>query len=489
MTDIRSPHLLAACCVLQLAAASLVADTTDEVHQQFWRDPGFVAEFMGSYGVKSAIEPSLNADEQLFYQELAGIIQTDRAAAIERVTAFIRDGKAEVVVPEPESPDGKSRRKSGGEKREVKLTNLASFEFTLGNLQVQEGQIEAAEASYRRAIEKFPDFQRAHKNLGVILVQGGKFDEALKSLVRTLELGGSDANLYGLLGACYLSTEQYRSAELAYNQAMVLAPTKKDWRLGASRALLYQRRYQEASALFSELIAAEPKTAQYWLFQANCYIGLNEPMKAAFNYEVVREMGLAEATTLTALGDIYLSKDLRDLAFGAYLAALEKDPKANLERSVKSAEVLAGRRAVEQSGRLISKIRELAGAELAGALQLRLLRLESKLALADGEDAAAAKVMEEVLILDPLDGEIMLLLAGFYGKAGDVPRAEALFERAAKLEGREAEARVKHAQLLAKNKFYARAIELLKRAQELEPKENVQRYLDGLERLAAASRG
>lgn len=488
MTGIRSSHLLAVCCVLPVGLAPLRAATADEVHQQFWQDAGFVAQFVGSYGVKNAIEPALNADEQLFYQELAGIIATNRTAAIELVSAFLRDGKADVVVPEPENPDGKSRKKGGGEKREVKLTNQASFQFTLANLQVQEGQVEAAEASYRRAIELFPDFLRAHKNLGVVLVQGGKFDEALKSLVRTLELGGNDANLYGLLGACYLSTEQHRSAELAYNQAMVLAPTKKDWRLGAARALLYQRRYSEAGALFSELIAAEPAVAQYWLFQANCFIGLNEPLKAAFNYEVVRELGLADANALTALGDIYLSKELRELALGAYVAAIEKDPKANLERAIKSAEVLAGRRAVEQSQQLIAKVRELADG-LSQAQQLRMLRLESKLALASGADASAAKVMEEVLILDPLDGEIMLLLANFYGKAGDVPKAEALFDRAAKVEGREAEARVKHAQLLAKEKRYERAIELLKRAQELAPKENVQRYLEGLERLAAASRG
>lgn len=463
------------------------AATAGAGDEKFWTNPEFISAFVGSYGVKSEIEPALNADEQAFYQELAGIIQTNRAAAIERVGVFLRDGKATVVPPAPAEGDDKKRKKSGTE-REVKLTNKASFQFTLGNLQVQEGQIESAEASYRQAIELFPDFLRAHKNLGVVLVQNGKFDDALKSLVRTLELGGSDASLYGLLGACYISTGQFRSAELAYNQAMVLAPTKKDWRLGAARALLYQRRYQEAGALFAELTRSEPTVAQYWLFQANCFIGLNEPLKAAFNYEVVRELGAADANTLTALGDIYLSKELKDLALGAYLAALEQDPKAAADRTIKSAEVLAGRRAVEQSGALVARLRELGGGELDATQQLRVLRLQSKLALASGEDAAAAKVMEDILVRDPLDGEIMLLLANFYGKSGDLDKAEALFGRAAKITGKEAEAQVKHAQLLAKHKRYDRAIELLKRALELQPEERLQRYLDGLQRLATAAR-
>jgi hypothetical protein len=43
---------------------------------------------------------------------------------------------------------------------------------------------------------------------------------------------------------------------------------------------------------------------------------------------------------------------------------------------------------------------------------------------------------------------------------------------------------VKQAQLLAQSQKYAQATELLKKAQKVKPRDNVQRYLDKLEQLA-----
>jgi Flp pilus assembly protein TadD len=473
-----------------LTVGSFAVSAAENPQNQFWKDPQFIAEFIGSYGVKSDVEPPMSQDDQLFYRELAGIIATNQLAAIERLSSVLAEGKTIVQPPAPPEPEDGGRRKKSKlpDPVEITLQNPASFWFTLGNLQVSEGMTDAAQASYQKAIETFPDFLRAHKNMGVLLVQNGKFEEALGSLLKALELGGNDGNLYGLLGACFLSTSQNRSAELAYNQAMVLTPGKKDWQLGAARALLYQGRYHEAGALFGELIQKEPGVAQYWLFQANCFIGLNEPMKAAYNYEMVRELGAIDAGMLSALGDIYLSRDLKDLALDTYVAAFEKDPDGNLVRAVKSAEVLAARRATSQSGKLIAAIHAKLGNDLDAEQQLRLLRLESKLALANGEDAEAAKIMEELIQREPMDGEIMLLLAGYYGRTDKVAEAEAMYERAARLTDYEADAQIKHAQLLVKQKSYDRAVKLLRSALAIEPKENIQRYLEGVLKVQAATR-
>lgn len=465
-------------------------DAAENPQEQFWKDPKFIAEFIGSYGVNSRVEPEMTPDEQLFYRELAEIISNDQLAAIQRLTETLGNGKTMVQPPaDPEPEDGRKRKSPKlPDPIEVTLQNPASFYFTLANLQVTEGMPEAAMDSYRRAVEAFPDFLRAHKNMGVLLVQNGKFDEALTSLLKALELGGNDGNLYGLLGACYLSTSKNRSAELAYNQAMVLTPGKTDWKLGAARALLYQGRYTEASSLFGQLIQEEPDSGQYWLFQANCFIGMNEPMKAAFNYEVVRELGEADATALSALGDIYLSQDLKDVAYEVYVVALKKDPEGNLGRAIRSAEVLAGRRSVENSARLVEAIRSESAAFLDNEQKVKLLRLESKLALASGEDAEAAKIMEDLINQDPMDGEIMIMLAGYYGRTESVEKAEAMYSRASRLSGFEAEAHVKHAQLLVKTKRYERAIEHLQKALQIDPKENIQRYLEGVTKVAAAAR-
>ncbi|HAV64237.1 MAG TPA: hypothetical protein DCY13_17955 [Verrucomicrobiales bacterium] len=487
----RSPLLISAFVgVVLLTAAPLTSPAAAGPSGDYWKDPGFVAEFIGSFGIRTGVEPSLSADEQLFYRELAGIIATNQPAAIRRLNEVLAAGTATVQPPAPPEPEDDRKRKKPElpDPIQVNIQNKSSFWFVLGNLQVLEGMPEAALDSYRKAIGGYPDFLRAHQNLGVLYVQNQKFEEALPPLLKALELGGNDGDLYGLLGACYLSTGQNRSAELAYNQAMVLSPGKKDWQLGAARALIYQGRYREAGALFAELIRNEPGAAQYWKFQANCHIGLNEPLKAAYCYEVVRQLGEADAATLFALGDIYLSRGLKDVALDVYLAALNADPGQNRGRTIRAAEVLAARRALDQAGGLIGAIRDQAGAVLDEEEKTRLLRLDSKIALARGEDAGAARIMEDLLGRDPMDGEIMLLLAGYYGRSGEVERAEAMYGRVSRLPEYEAEANVKLAQLLVRLKLYERAVAHLRRALELEPKETVQRYLEGVLKAQAATR-
>lgn len=485
----RHPYLLFA-LVLSNAFGARATDLV--VPESFWHDAKFLAEFAGSYGVNSATEPPLTQDEQQFLMEVATIIPTNQPLAISRMNDAIQSGRAIVTPVElPGADSDRKKKKNSAEPREVKVTNVSRLHYMLGNLHVQQGETDDAIKNYQLAIDAFPAYLNAHKNLGIVLVRAGRLEDAERPLLRAVELGAADGNLYGLLGSCYLNDKNYRSAELAFNQAMVLAPDRKEWRLGAARSLFAQSRYDEAAGLFGEMIEKDASVPEYWLFQANCFIALNQPLKAAYNYEMVRQMGAAKAATLSALGDIYLSKDLPDVALEAYLAALEKDPAGNLNKAIRSAEILAARHAVDQSSKLLAEIRKQANSSMESAQSVRVLRIESKIALAQGNDARAAGIMKDLLAQDPDDGEITLLLARYYGRIGKIAEAEMLFDSAIRMPKFEAEAHLRYAQMLASPKLqkFDRAIEHLKRAQEIDKKENVQRYLEALERRAKASQG
>ena len=82
----------------------------------------------------------------------------------------------------------------------IEAESSAALDFTLGNLYAQADNNSKAVIQYRAAIDKFPDFQRAHINLGVVLIQLGQNSDALSELLRALELGAEDGNIYGLIG-------------------------------------------------------------------------------------------------------------------------------------------------------------------------------------------------------------------------------------------------------------------------------------------------
>jgi len=119
---------------------------------------------------------------------------------------------------------------------------------------------------------------------------------------------------------------------------------------------------------------------------------------------------------------------------------------------------------------------------------LKLLKLESKMMLATGDGEKAIKTLEEIRTKNPLDGEALLLAGDYYARHGKPELAEIRFGDAAKLEGFEADACVKHAQLFVQAQKYPQALELLKKAQKAKPRDNVQRYLEKVEQLARSGR-
>jgi Tfp pilus assembly protein PilF len=290
-----------------------------------------------------------------------------------------------------------------------------------------------------------------------------------------------------LLGYCYLAVDKFLSAEAAYRKAMLFAPDNADWKLGLARCLLAAQRSREAVALFEELIQKDPEKADYWLLQANAFLELAEYSNAARNYEILRRMGKATGASLMALGDIYTNEDLKDLALDAYLASLQKEPNQDLKRPLQAVEIMTNRQAWDQASKLLAQINAIAKSRMKDEERRRALKLESKIALAVGDDKAAVRTLEELIRRDPLDGEAMLLLAGYYGRTGEIEHAELLYERATKLRDYEANALVLHAQLLVQQSKYEKAVRLLQQAQQIRPRENVAEYLDQVERLARAS--
>jgi Flp pilus assembly protein TadD len=106
------------------------------------------------------------------------------------------------------------------------------------------------------------------------------------------------------------------------------------------------------------------------------------------------------------------------------------------------------------------------------------------MAMSTGAGEKAIQTLEQIVQKDPLDGEALLLAGDYYAKNGQKEKAEMRFQSAAALQGFEADAYVKLAQLLAQSQKYAQATELLKKAQKVKPRDNVQRYLDKIEQLA-----
>jgi len=422
---------------------------------ELWQSPGFKKRFAESYLAETDIEPKLTQREGEKMLKILELISSDKMDEAARQL-----------------------------QKETKEASSAVFDFTLANIHFQKEQLEQAAAGYEKAVAKYPKFRRAWRNLGLIHVRNGDYEKAILSLTKVLELGGSDSLTYAQLGYAYLSVENNLCAESAYRMAVLLDPETLDWKVLLAMSILKQERFSEAVSLFNTLIRDDPDRADLWLYQANAYIGLNQPLKAAINFEFVDRLGQSTASSLNKLGLIYVNHELFETGVDSYIRALEKDPQGKTDHVVPVSRVLIYQGALDQARRLIESTESLKENNLSENERKDLLKLRAQIAVAEGAGEEQAKLLEEIVALDPLDGQALILLGQHYTQSGDFEKAVFYYERAEGLEKFEAEAKKYHAVLLVGQSKYSEALPYLRRVQELKPQDSVQKYLEKVERFA-----
>jgi Flp pilus assembly protein TadD len=415
-------------------------------------DPEWRKSFLGSYGFLSEVEPKVGASEVELLREVIDLMKVNPRAAAAML-----------------------QQQAGAD-------SSAALDFVLANLEFQNGELGLAVEHYERALEKFPGFRRAHKNLGLLLVQEGDCGNALAHLSRAVELGDRDGRSYGLLGFCYIDRENYVAAETAYRNAIMHQPETRDWKLGLARSLLAMEHYRDAAALFDELIQSEPEDASSWLLQANAYVGLQQPLAAAVNLEAVRMMGKAQTNSLVLLGDIYMNAGMSELAKSAYLEAIEGDSAGvQFPTARRAAELLVRTGSYAQAEEILDSIDERYGEGLTQEEELEVLTLQAKLARARGREREAAELLESIVERDGTRGDALLELAVYYQDRGDEERALLQIARAEKLEDFEYQALLAHAQLMVSTRDYVKAAELLRSALEIKTEPRVEQFLARVE--------
>jgi len=253
------------------------------------------------------------------------------------------------------------------------------------------------------------------------------------------------------------------------------------------QCLVQLGQHREAAGMLDELISETPADAGLWLLQANTFVANGAPADAAVNLEIVRQMGKATPTSLALLGDIYINANQPDLALSAYSDLLKGD-KPDTERALRAARILTSRGAWAESEVYLKLLQDRVVSQIPESGRFALLNLLAKVALARGHNEEAARLLQQVMDKDPLNGRALMLLADYYWKKNDRERAELMFARAANVEEIRVEALVQHARMAVGYKDFAAASRLLNRAQGIKPQPHVGDFLAKVEAAARASR-
>ena len=138
----------------------------------------------------------------------------------------------------------------------------AEFHHNLGFAYREDGDLEAAETRYRRAIELDPEYPRAHANLGVALLSRGAWEDAEVSLRAALRLDDDYAAAHHNLGFIQERVGVRVEAERHYRRAIELDPALVEPRLGLARMLLAADAVSSAETVLHAALTVDPALAE-----------------------------------------------------------------------------------------------------------------------------------------------------------------------------------------------------------------------------------
>jgi tetratricopeptide (TPR) repeat protein len=187
-------------------------------------------------------------------------------------------------------------------------------------------RFDEAEEAYKRAIEIDPDYAQAWYNLGVLLYDMKRFDEALDACKKALEIDPDYAKAWYNLGLLLDDMKRFDEAEEAYKRAIEIDPDYAPAWSNLGGLLKQLEKYDEALDACKKALEIDPEEVSVWY---NLGVLLNDMKrfdKAIDAYKRALEIDPDYAPAWSNLGVLLDHMKRFDEAIDAYKRALEIDP-------------------------------------------------------------------------------------------------------------------------------------------------------------------
>ena len=345
-------------------------------------------------------------------------------------------------------------RVAGQQLSEAELSAL----FESGVKAQQAGQLQAAEASYRRFLEAQPRNVEALANLGVVYVGLGQFDEAISVYRKALEISYLSTPIRMNLALAFYKAARYTEAVPEFERVLATAPDLYNAIVLKADCHLQLGEFAKTIALLSP-IAADHETDQAFNYILGMALMQNEQAKEGALYldRILKNGDSAEAHLLMGLAHRGASEFVR--ARDEFAKAVELNPSLPLANSLYGRMLLttgdreAARAAFIRElqlnptdfdanlllGVITKEENDFAAARtyLEKAITIRAADLGAQyqmatLLLATGDNAAARERLEQIVAASPSFTEAHVSLATVYyrlRRKADGDRHKAIAQR------------------------------------------------------------
>ncbi|PKP57053.1 MAG: hypothetical protein CVT89_05130, partial [Candidatus Altiarchaeales archaeon HGW-Altiarchaeales-2] len=149
----------------------------------------------------------------------------------------------------------------------------------LGALLANLKRYEEAEKEFREAIRINPNDAEAHNNLGNLLADLNRYEEAEKEYGEAIRINPNYTEAHNGLGILLSDLKRYEEAEKEYREAIRLNPDYAGAHFNLGILLVNLKRYEEAEKEYGEAIRINPNYAEAHANLGILFFGLNDAAK------------------------------------------------------------------------------------------------------------------------------------------------------------------------------------------------------------------
>jgi tetratricopeptide (TPR) repeat protein len=197
----------------------------------------------------------------------------------------------------------------------------------LGLLLADQGKKEEAESHYRRALEIDPDHQEALNNLGLIFIRKGLVSEAADRFRRALQLRPNDPKALVNMGNVLLTQGRVDEAMQHFDKSLRIDSYSPEAWVNMGTALAGQKRYTEAISYFKMAARLEPNNADNEINLGDALIELGNPDEAAIHLSRAVQQNPGDAKAHGDLARALAMQGKYAEAMARYTEAMRLSPK------------------------------------------------------------------------------------------------------------------------------------------------------------------
>lgn len=429
-------------------------------------------------GVSSPCAASTAKDQSLneFYQVKWGgeKVMVLPPVTLPDLSSLLSEREAK-ITPEEYTFAQKLKPLLGKNQYEQALTELENYPrqkspalvLLSAQLAMQLKRYPLAERYFKQAIESIPDLVRGHLGLASVYQFTHQNDRAREALSKAISLGAAGGAIYAQLGYLHLQLQEFNGAISAYQQALMLEPKKREYKLALMHAFSASGQYAPARYLVDTLLRKNPDEPQLWLQRAVVAMEMQDTHTALASAEVAIRLGDKSVASRQLASQLHLKN-------GGYAraVALSRELYGEGQLKFKEMDKLIGYlRQMEQWTYISSLLSDMKKhyKRYSDAQLSRYYLYQGYWAQHKGNHKALKSNLEQAVEKDVTNGAALILLAKSILLSGNATHAELLYQRAEKLEGVRLQAMLSRTQLYIDQKEYGTALALLQQTHRLYP--------------------